>query len=317
MTKLIVQIPCLNEEKTLPYVLRDIPQRIDGIDEIETLIIDDGSTDRTTEVAKDNGVNHILCHKKRKGLAKAFMAGLDESLTLGADIIVNTDGDNQYSGGDIEKLVRPILSGEADIVIGSRNIDNIIHFSWMKKKLQRIGSAAVRILSGTEVDDATSGFRAFSREAALRINIISSYTYTIESIIQAGQKQLTIQTIDIKTNEKLRESRLIRGVTDYIGRSVMTMIRVFTLYQPLKVFTWLGGIVFSMGVIIGFRYLYLQLFGDQDDEHLASLVLSAVLMITGFNFFVMGFLADLIGSNRCLIENILSLIKKNQSIKDE
>ena len=317
MTKLIVQIPCLNEEKTLPYVLRDIPKRIEGIDEIETLIIDDGSTDRTTEVAKDNGVNHILCHKKRKGLAQAFMAGLDESLALGADIIINTDGDNQYSGGEIEQLVWPILSGEADIVIGSRNIDNIVHFSWMKKKLQRIGSAAVRILSGTEVDDATSGFRAFSREAALRINVISSYTYTIESIIQAGQKQLTIQTIDITTNEKLRDSRLIRGVTDYIGRSVLTMIRVFTLYQPLKVFTWLGGIVFSMGVIIGFRYLYLQLFADQDDEHLASLVLSAVLMITGFNFFVMGFLADLIGSNRCLIENILSLIKKNQSIKDK
>lgn len=312
MTRLIIQIPCLNEEKTLPITLDNIPKEIECIDEIKIVVIDDGSSDRTVEIAKEHGVVHIAIHKKQKGLARAFMTGLDESLRLGADIIVNTDGDNQYPGSEIEKLIQPILMGKADIVIGSRNIDNIYEFSWMKKKLQRIGSAVVRKLSGTDVEDATSGFRAFSREAAFCINVISSYTYTLETIIQAGQKKLIIQTVDIDTNEKLRDSRLITGVTGYIRRSMTTMIRIFTLYQPLRAFAWFGGIVFSLGVVIGLRYLYLQLFGDHQSEHFASLILSAVLMITGFNFFVMGFLADLIGSNRTLIESILSRIKKQQ-----
>jgi glycosyltransferase involved in cell wall biosynthesis len=311
MTKLIIQIPCLNEAQTLPVTLSDIPSSIRGVDEIEILVIDDGSSDQTAETAREYGVRHIIRHKRKKGLARTFMAGLDASLRLGADIIVNTDGDNQYSGADIPKLVRPILEGNADIVIGNRNIDGIGHFSWIKKKLQRLGSAMVRVLSGTDVADATSGFRAFSREAALRINVISSYTYTIETIIQAGQKQLTIETVDIETNEKLRESRLMRGATDYISRSIVTMIRVFTLYRPLRVFTWLGGAVFFTGVMIGLRYLYLQFFGDGAAEHLASLILSAVLMITGFNFFVIAFLADLIASNRYLIENILSRLKEH------
>jgi glycosyltransferase involved in cell wall biosynthesis len=311
MTKLIIQIPCLNEAETLPLTLNDIPKQIEGIDSIETLVIDDGSTDDTVKVAKKYRVNHIVKHKNRKGLAKAFMAGLDESLRLGADIIVNTDGDHQYRGADIPKLIQPIMDGKADIVIGNRNIDDIPHFSWVKKRLQRIGSAFVRRLSRTEVEDATSGFRAFSRDAAFRINVISSYTYTIETIIQAGQKQMIVQTVNVETNEKLRNSRLMTGMTGYIGRSVVTMVRVFTLYRPLRVFTWLGGMVFSMGVLIGLRYLYLQFFGDRDVEHLASLILSAVLMITGFNFFVIGFLADLIASNRYLIENILSRLKQH------
>ena len=311
MTRLIIQIPCLNEEATLPVTLNDIPKQIDGIDEIKVVVVDDGSTDRTVEIAKEYGVEHIVKHKKQKGLARAFMTGLDESLRLGADIIVNTDGDNQYPGSDIPNLIQLILAGEADIVIGCRNIDKIKHFSWTKKKLQRIGSAVVRKLSGTDVSDATSGFRAFSREAAYRINVISSYTYTIETIIQAGQKQLTVRTVKVGINEKLRDSRLMKGTLDYIKRSAVTMIRVFTLYRSLKVFTWLGGIVFSMGVLIGIRYLYLQFFGDDESEHMASLFLCAVFMITGFNFFVMGFLADLISSNRYLIENILSRFKEH------
>ena len=311
MKRLIIQIPCLNEEATLPVTLKDIPKTIDGIDEIKIVVVDDGSMDQTAAVAQECGVDRIVRHKKQKGLARSFMTGLDESLRLGADIIVNTDGDNQYRGSDIPKLIQPILAGKADIVIGCRNIDDIRHFSWIKKKLQRLGSATVRLLSGTDVADATSGFRAFSREAAFRINVISSYTYTIETIIQAGQKQLVVRTINVGTNEKLRGSRLIKGTADYVSRSIVTMIRVFTLYRPLRVFTWLGGVVFCMGTLIGFRYLYLQFFGDQEAEHLASLILCAVLMITGFNFFVIGFLADLISSNRYLIENILSRLKEH------
>jgi len=203
MTRLIIQIPCLNEEVTLPVTLDDIPKEIDGIDEIKIVVVDDGSTDQTAEVARECGVDRTVRHKKRKGLARAFMTGLDESLRMGVDIIVNTDGDNQYHGSDISKLIRPILEGKADIVIGNRNIDDIRHFSWIKKKLQRLGSATVRLLSGTDVADATSGFRAFSREAAFRINVISSYTYTIETIIQAGQKQLVVKTVNVGTNGKL------------------------------------------------------------------------------------------------------------------
>jgi len=312
MTKLIIQIPCLNEAETLPSTLEDIPKLIQGVDIIEILVIDDGSTDETTQVARDHGVHHIVRHKRRKGLAKAFITGLEECLRLGADIIVNTDGDNQYCGSDVEKLVQPLLAEEADIVVGCRNIEEIEHFSWMKRKLQRIGSHVVRKLSGTGVSDTTSGFRAFTRDAAIKLNVISSYTYTIETLIQAGQKQLIVQSVDVGTNVKLRESRLVKGISDYVWRSVVTMFRVFTLYRPLRVFTWLGSIVFSLGVVIGIRYLYLQFFGDKTVEHLASLILSAVLMITGFNFFVMGFLGDLIGSNRYLIEDILSRIKQSQ-----
>ena len=317
MTKLIVQIPCLNEEETLPITLKDIPKCIAGVDIIEILIIDDGSTDATVEVARQNGVHHIVRHKRKKGLAKAFMTGLEQSLLRGADIIVNTDGDNQYCGSDIQKLIQPLMDGTADIAIGCRNIDEIAHFSWTKRKLQKIGSFVVRLLSKTDVSDSTSGFRAFTREAAIKLNVISSYTYTIETLIQAGQKQLTVESINITTNEKLRESRLIKGIPYYVGRSMITMLRVFTLYRPLRVFTWLGGGVFSLGVVIGIRYLYLQFFGDKESEHLASLILSAVLMITGFNFFIMGFLGDLIGSNRYLIEDVLSRIKKCQLDSEE
>lgn len=310
MVKLIIQIPCLNEEKTLPLTLRDIPGQIEGVDVIETLVIDDGSTDRTAEVAKEHGVNHIIRFKQRKGLASAFMTGLEYSLQMGADIIVNTDADNQYRGEDIPKLVKPILDGEADIVIGKRDIDSIEHFSLVKKKLQRIGSWVVRLLSETEVKDATSGFRAYRREAALQMNVLSSYTYTLETIIQAGQKQLVVKSVDIGINRKLRESRLIKSIPHYLAKSAVTMLRIFTLYQPFKVFTWLGGFIFSLGVVLGLRYLYLQFFGMKGAEHFASLILTAVFLIMGFNFFVLGLLADLIGSNRRLIEDILLRIKK-------
>jgi glycosyltransferase involved in cell wall biosynthesis len=310
MVKLIIQIPCLNEEKTLPLTLRDIPDRIDGVDVIETLVIDDGSTDRTAALSGELGVNHIIRFKQTEGLSRAFSCGLEYCLNAGADIIVNTDADNQYKGEDIQKLVKPILAGEADMVIGNRNVDSIEHFSWIKKKLQKTGSWLVSKLSETKVPDATSGFRAYSREAAMQLNVLSSYTYTLETVIQAGQKQLVVKTIDIGTNKKLRESRLIKGIPDYLARSAVTMVRIFTLYQPFKVFTVLGGIVFFFGIILGLRYIYLQYFGTEEAEHLASLILSAVFLIMGFNFFILGLLADLIGSNRHLIEDILLRLKK-------
>ena len=310
MKRLIIQIPCLNEEATLPVTLKDIPKMIDGIDEIKIVVVDDGSTDRTAEVARECGVDRIVRHKKQKGLARAFMTGLDESLRLGADIIVNTDGDNQYPGSDIPKLIQPILREEADIVIGSRNMENISHFSWMKKKLQRVGSMIVRKLSGAEVDDATSGFRAFSREAAFRINVVSSYTYTIETIIQTGQMQLVVKSVSIRTNEKLRESRLINNLLQYISKSLVTMLKIFTIYQPLKVFAWLGGTFFLAGVILGLRELYIQFYGTMEERHFA--LLCAILLIFGFNFIILGLLAELISSNRHLIEDILLKMKRRE-----
>ena len=311
MVKCIIQIPCLNEEKTLPVTLREIPRKIKGIDVVEILVIDDGSTDRTSEVARQCGVDHVFCFKERRGLARAFMAGLEESLRLGADIIVNTDADNQYQGQDIPLLIEPILNGHADIVVGDRNTDGIGHFSWTKRKLQRIGSWVVRKLSETDVNDAPSGFRAWSREAALRINVISEYTYTLETIIQAGQKQLTVRSVRVRTNHKLRESKLMKGVPHYLRKSAVTMIRIFTLYQPLKVFSWVGATIFGMGVLIGLRYLYLQ-FSGSDAEHFASLIFCAVCLIMGFNFLMLGLLGDLIGSNRHLIESILYRIRKSE-----
>ena len=309
MIKLIIQIPCFNEEEFLPITLQDIPKKIEGIDIIETLVIDDGSTDKTDQLAQETGANHIIRFKKHKGLAKGFMAGLEYSLRKGADIIVNFDADNAFKGTDIARLVQPILNGKADIVIGSRDIDAIDHYSWAKKKLQKLGSYVIRKLSGTQVKDAPCGFRAFSREAALHMNVISKYSYTLETIIQAGQKNLVIKSLDIELNRKLRESRLIRGTSNYVGHSVITLVRIFTLYQPLKVFSWLGGIVFSAGVLMGLRYLYLQIIGTEKELY-ASLILTSVLLIMGFNLFVLGLLADLIGSNTYTVESILARMKK-------
>lgn len=307
--KLIIQIPCLNEEKTLPVTLRDLPTFIEGVDEIETLIIDDGSTDRTVEVARELGVHHVVRHTNNKGLAEAFMSGLDACVKLGADIIVNTDGDNQYSGDSIKDLIAPILAGQADMVVGDRQINGIPHFSFVKKQLQQIGSWVVRHISDTEVADTTSGFRAFSREAALRLNVISGFTYTLETIIQAGKSNIAITHVPVKTNGKLRDSRLFRSIPSYIKRSAATIFRIYTMYEPLKTFSLIGGSVFSLGLLISLRFLYYYIMGD-GDGHIQSLILSAVLMLIGFQVIMIGFLADLIRGNRRLIEDTQYRVKK-------
>ncbi len=310
--KLIIQIPCYNEETTLPLTLADLPRKIDGIDSIEVLVIDDGSTDNTVKVARELGVNYIVSFPQNKGLAKVFNSGIDACLKLGADIIVNTDADNQYCGDDIEKLIRPILNGDAEIVIGDRNTGEIEHFSWVKKKLQRYGSWVVRHLSDTDIPDATSGFRAFSREAALQMNVVTRFTYTLETIIQAGKKNLAVSHVQIRTNEKLRESKLFKSNWQYIKRSVSTILRIYTMYEPFKMFTYIGGGFFLAGFLIGLRFLFYYLFVS-GAGHIQSLILAAVLLIVGFQIFVIGLLADIIGSNRQLIENILYRIRKIES----
>ncbi len=307
--KLIIQIPCLNEEETLPVTLADLPKSIPGVDVIETLVIDDGSTDRTVEVAREHGVNHIVRLTNRKGLAEAFMTGIDACLKLGADIIVNTDGDNQYQGKYIPDLIRPILEGRADVVIGDRQVEKISHFSPLKKKLQKLGSWVVRQVSGTDIPDATSGFRAYSREAALRLNVISRFTYTVETIIQAGKNNIAIEHVPVETNEKLRESRLFRSIPAYLKRSIGTIFRIYTMYEPLKVFSYVGGVVFSMGMLLSLRFLYFYFTGN-GGGHIQSLILSAVLMLLGFQIIVMGFVADLIAGHRRLTEDTLYRVKK-------
>ena len=284
--KLIIQIPCLNEEHTLPKTLEDLPKQIEGIDSIETLIIDDGSTDKTVEVAKNQGVHHVLQFTNNKGLAKAFIAGINQSLKLGADIIVNTDADNQYFGGDIVKLIQPILKKDADIVVGDRQVETIRHFSPIKIFLQKFGSWVVRQLSGTEVPDATSGFRAYSRDAALQLNVVSDFTYTIETIISAGKKNLAIAHVPVKTNTKLRESRLFPSIRVYLQRSLVTMLKVYSMYRPLRLFTLAGGTTFLLGFAIGCRYLFFFFMG-QTEGHIQSLILSAILLIVGFQIIMM------------------------------
>ena len=309
--KLIIQIPCLNEEHSLPKTLEDLPKQIEGIDSIETLIIDDGSTDKTVEVAKKLGVHHVLQFTNNKGLAKAFIAGINQSLKLGADIIVNTDADNQYFGGDIVKLIEPILKKDADIVIGDRQVETIRHFSPVKIFLQKFGSWVVRQLSGTEVPDATSGFRAYSRDAALQLNVVSDFTYTIETIISAGKKNLAISHVPVKTNTKLRESRLFPSIRVYLQRSLVTMLKVYSMYRPLRLFTLSGGTTFLLGFAIGCRYLFFFFLG-QTEGHIQSLILSAILLIVGFQIIMMGIAAELISVNRKLLEDIQVRIKKDE-----
>ncbi len=311
MKKLIVQIPCFNEEKTLPITLQQIPRKIKGVDVVEILVIDDGSTDNTVAVAKAHGVDHIVKFTNNKGLAEGFLAGLDASLRLGADIIVNTDGDNQYNGADIEKLIEPILNGKADIVVGDRQVDNIPHFSPLKKRLQHLGSWVVRQVSGTDVPDTTSGFRAFSREAALKINVVSKFSYTLETIIQAGKKNIAIGHVPVGTNQKLRESRLFKSMFSYIKRSLSTIIRIYMMYEPIKTFFLIGGTIFSGGLILSLRFLYFYLFTPYGGQgHIQSLILAAVLFIVGFQVMVIGLLSDLIADNRRLLEDTLYRVKK-------
>ena len=309
--KLIIQIPCLNEEQTLPETLKDLPKSLNGIDEIEILIIDDGSTDRTVQTAKEHGVHHVLSLTNNKGLAKAFIFGIGHSLKLGADIIVNTDADNQYFGGDIEKLVQPILDKRADIVIGNRQVETISHFSPIKILLQKLGSWTVRRLSGTTIPDATSGFRAYSKEAALQMNVISDFTYTVETIISAGNKNLAIEHTPVRTNKKLRESRLFPSIQVYLRRTLVTMLKVYSMYRPLKLFTIAGGSIFLVGFAIGCRYLFF-FFQGQTEGHIQSLILSAITLIVGFQIIMMGIAAELIAVNRQLLEDIQLRIKKKE-----
>ena len=307
--KLIIQIPCLNEAETLEVALNDLPKHIDGIDEIEYLIINDGSTDNTVEVAKNWGVQYVVNFKQNKGLARGFMAGLDACLRNGADIIVNTDADNQYCGADIEKLVRPILDVKADIVIGERPIDDTAHFSPLKKKLQHIGSWTVRVASKSDIPDAPSGFRAYSREAALRLNVVNQYTYTLETIVQAGHEKFAMTSVPIRTNDELRPSRLFSSMFGYIKKSVVTIARSFMMYKPLRFFGLIGTILFLIGLILGIRYLVF-IFAGIPGGHVQSLILASTLMMMGFMTGVIGLQADIIAANRKIMEDIQYHVRK-------
>jgi len=308
--KLIVQIPCLNEEETLPDVLRDIPRQIEGIDEVRVLVIDDGSSDRTLEVATAGGADDVLKLPYTQGLARAFSAGITRCLETGADIIVNTDGDHQYSGQDIPKLIQPILDGEADIVIGDRQTSELPHFSSLKRALQRLGSGVVSFLANVRVPDATSGFRAFSRDAALRLNVFSKFTYTVESIIQAGTNQMAVAHVQIQVNRPMRRSRLFSNTATYLRKSIPTILRIYALYEPLRTFLYIGGALFIVGMLGVGRFLFFWFVGE-GGGHIQSLVVSAVLLIIGFQVGMLGVLADLISVNRRLNEEILYRMRKD------
>ncbi len=309
--KLIIQIPCYNEAETLEIALNDLPKKIDGIDEIEYLIIDDGCKDNTVEVAKNWGVHHVVSFTQNKGLAKGFMAGLDACLRNGADIIVNTDADNQYCADDIPKLIQPILEKRADIVIGERPIDDTEHFSWIKKKLQHFGSWVVRKASKTDIPDAPSGFRAFSREAAMRINVINDYTYTLETIVQAGRNKIPITSVPVRTNPELRESRLFHNIWGYVKKSVLTILRALLMYKPLYCFTMVAMIPGVIGFLIGIRFMVFY-FTGQGNGHTQSLMLACTLLIIGFITFVIGMLADVISANRKILEDVQYQIKRQE-----
>jgi len=309
--KLVIQIPCLNEEETLPATLATIPHTIPGIDIIELLIIDDGSTDRTIEIARQHGVHHVVRHVRNKGLAEAFQSGIDASLRLGADIIVNTDGDNQYPQEAIPQLVAPILEHRADIVIGDRQTDTIEHFSPAKKVLQKFGSWVVRKGSGTNVPDAPSGFRAYSREAALRLNVVTKHSYTLETIIQAGKKNLVIEAIPVKTNKVTRPSRLMRGTWDYIKKQGATILRIYAMYEPLKFFALTGASLCTLGVIFLLRYLFYRITGAATGaRYIQSVIAGGSLLTIGILIALIGLIADLISNVRRLQEDTLYRVKK-------
>lgn len=314
--KLIIQIPCFNEADTLEVTLNDLPKHIDGIDEIEYLIIDDGSYDNTAEVAKKWGVNYVVRFRRNKGLAKGFMAGLDACLKNGADIIVNTDADNQYCGADIETLVRPILEKRAHIVIGERPIDDTEHFSPLKKKLQHFGSWVVRKASKTTIPDAPSGFRAYSREAAMRINVINDYTYTLETIVQSGREKMAVISVPIHTNPELRESRLFHSMWGYIKKSMLTIVRTYLMYRPLYFFFMLGSILALVGVGFFVRYFVFFCSGE-GGGHLQSLILASTLLIVGFQTIVVGLLGDVISANRKILQDVQYHVRKMDYSRQE
>ena len=307
--KLIIQIPCYNEAETLEIALNDLPKHIDGVDEIEYLIINDGSSDDTEKIAKEWGVHYVVHFKRNLGLAKGFLAGIDLALRNGADIIVNTDADNQYCGADIEKLIQPILNKEADIVIGERPIDNIESFSWLKKRLQHLGSGVVRLASKTDVPDAPSGFRAYSKKAAMRLNVHNEYTYTLETIVQAGRNKMAITSVPVRTNPELRKSKLMNSIFGYVKKSILTIVRAVLMYKPLQCFTVIAAISFLIGGGIGVRFLYFYFQGN-GSGHIQSLLLAIMLIIIGCQTFVTGLQADIISANRKLLEDIQFRVKK-------
>ena len=317
--KLIIQIPCYNEAETIGLALGELPRQVEGFDSVEWLVINDGSKDDTVSVATAAGADHVVNLSKNKGLATAFMVGLEECLKHGADVIVNTDADNQYNAKDITALVRPIIDGKADIVIGARPIDTVEHFSTMKRILQKFGSYVVRLASNTDVADAPSGFRAISRDAALHLNVFNAYTYTLETIIQAGQKNMVVVSVPIRTNRDLRPSRLITSIPSYVKRSMLTIVRIFVVYQPFRFFLTMGLIIFSLGFILGLRYIYYlvayYVAGTEVKGHVQSLILASVLLGIGFQTMLVAFIADLMSVNRKLLEDLQYRLRSMNFLK--
>ncbi|MGN6558838.1 MAG: glycosyltransferase family 2 protein [Solirubrobacterales bacterium] len=308
--KLIIQIPCLNEEATLPQTLADLPREIPGIDEIELLVIDDGSSDRTVAVARECGVQHIVRLTNNKGLAAAFQAGLDACLKLGADVVVNTDADNQYRGADVGKLVAPIVAGEADMVVGDRRVSGIEHFSGVKKRLQRLGSWVVRRVSGTRVTDATSGFRAYNREAALQLLVVDNFTYTLESLIQAGKMLVAVDEVEIGTNPKTRESRLFGSTGAYVRRNAPAILRIYARYEPLRAFTTAAAIVFLLAFAAWLPFLIDWIFNGDSSGHIQSLILGAVLFIAAVQLFALGVIGDLLAGQRVMTQRVFERVRR-------
>ena len=303
MRKLVIQIPCYNEEAVLGDTLDALPRQIPGIDVVEVLVIDDGSRDKTTEVARAHGADHVIRFTVNRGLARAFMAGLDYAIRAGADIIVNTDADNQYNADDIPALIAPILSGEAEIVVGERPIAEIAHFSPLKKILQKAGSSVVRLASRTDIADAPSGFRAMTRDAAMRLNVFDSYTYTLETIIQAGRKNMAITSVPVRVNHATRPSRLVSSIPDYLRRSFFTIVRIFMTYRPFRFFSLIGLVSIVLGLIPSIRFLYYY-FSVGSSGHIQSLIFGVLFLGNGFALIIVGLIADLIGINRQLLEEL-------------
>ncbi|PKN88659.1 MAG: glycosyl transferase [Chloroflexi bacterium HGW-Chloroflexi-8] len=307
--KLIIQIPCFNEALTLPETLKSLPKHISGVDQIEILVVDDGSEDNTSEIAKQSGADHVVRLKKNQGLAGAFKAGLDACIRLEADIIVNTDADNQYFSADIEKLIQPILNGDAELVIGDRGVANEESFTPLKRKLQTFGSYVVSKASGLKIPDATSGFRAMTRDTALKTNVLSNYSYTLETIIQAGNRNISVASVPVRTNPPRRPSRLMNGMWDYLLRSGITIIRAYAMYRAIRVFFTIGLVLLGFGSFLAIRYFIFYVQG-QGAGHVQSVILAAILLIVGFQTMLNGLLADLIASNRKLLEEINSKTNK-------
>ncbi|HWP32373.1 MAG TPA: glycosyltransferase family 2 protein, partial [Solirubrobacterales bacterium] len=304
------QIPCLNEEATLPATIAEIPRQVEGVDEVELLVIDDGSTDRTVEVAREHGVEHIVRLTNNKGLAAAFQAGLDASLKLGADVVVNTDADNQYRGADIPRLLAPILAGEADMVVGDRRVSEIEHFSSQKKRLQRLGSWVVRRLSGTEISDTTSGFRAYNREAALGLLVVDNFTYTLESLIQAGKMLVAVDGVEIGVNPQTRESRLFASTGTYVRRNALSILRIYARYEPLRVFATAGLVVGLLALAAWMPFLLDWILNGDSTGHIQSLILGAVLFIAAVQLVALGVIGDLLAGQRVMTQRVFERVRR-------